>query len=278
MKIFELLQRIKPKEGPVLGVEYEIEGRYLPRHVKNFTVHQEGSLRAIDDHPAREYVTISPVNLATTIDHLSELIKTLWNTPECEPIFSNRTSVHVHLNVSDLEVEEWFTLLFIWTVYEEAMIHYCGEARKGNLFCLSSRDAEASLFILEEFAVKQNIYLFEDNVRYAACNLAATPKYGSLEFRCMRGTLDKDVLIPWFTTIENLYLLAKAFGKPENFINKFMADPEQLTYNLFGEQHFIYNYPNWREDSLEKARRLSLILDLCDWDKFNFRDEPLYDI
>ena len=278
MLISDLLPRIRKRKGALLGVEYEIEGMYLPRNVAHFAVHQEGSLRAIDDHPAREYVTLEPVEIEKTILQLDTLNRVLSTTPDCVPLFSNRTSVHVHLNVSDLTIEEWFTLLFIWTVYEDAMIHYCGDSRKGNLFCLSTRDAEASLFILEEFAIKQDINLFGDNVRYAACNLAATPKYGSLEFRCMRGTLDSDVLVPWFKTISQLYHMAKAFGTPNNFIDKFMDDPGKLTYDLFGEYHFVYDYPKWREDALEKARRLSLVLDLCDWDRFNFHDEPLHDI
>ena len=277
MKISELL-RSREKTGPVMGVEYEIEGLNLPRNVPSFSVHNEGSLRAIDGHLAREYVTTIPCSLARTIEQLQTLNNTLESKEGCVPFFSNRTSVHVHLNVSDLTIEEWFTLLFIWTVYEDSFIAYCGEERKGNLFCLSSSDAEAMLFYLEEFALDQDINLFGDNVRYAACNLAATPKYGSLEFRCMRGTTDTKVLIPWFTMIESLYHLAKNIGTPENFISQFMDSPMATTVNMFGANNLIFNNVNWKVSALEKARRLSLTLDLCNWDMFNFYDEPLHDI
>jgi hypothetical protein len=277
MKISELLKG-KSKTGPLMGVEYEVEGLYLPHNVAGFAVHNEGSLRNVDGHPAREYVTNAPSNLDNTIKQLDTLNATFNSNVGCSPLFSNRTSVHVHLNVSDLTVEEWFTLLFIWTVYEDSFIKYCGDERKGNLFCLSSSDAEAMLFYLEDFAIDQEINLFGDNVRYAACNLAATPKYGSLEFRCMRGTTDPNVLIPWFSTINSLYHLAKHYGTPNAFIERFIDEPEAATIEMFGDKHFIFNDIRWKEDAMEKARRLSLTLVLCNWDNFNFYDEPFNDI
>lgn len=189
-------------------------------------------------------------------------------------MFSNRTSVHVHLNVSDLTIEEWFTLLFIWTAFEDSFLQYCGPDRTSNLFCLSSKDAEGMLFTLEEFASTGHIHTLGDNVRYAACNLSATPKYGSLEFRCMGGTTDSNVLIPWFTTIASLYGLAKQYGTPE----KFMDHVVNTSYNIFPKDHFVYSIPNWKQNLKERLFRLSLVVDLCNWDVFNFIDEPRFDI
>ena len=193
-------------------------------------------------------------------------------------MFSNRTSIHVHVNVSDMEVKEWFTFLFLWVLYEDALIHFCGEERKGNLFCLSSRDAEGLLFKLEEFARDGQIYEFNDNYRYSAVNTTASVKYGSLEFRSMRGTLDIEVLNKWLSTLYCLRQKAIEIGSPALLIDIVLDDEKKFTRELFGEEHFIYDFPELSRSVSSNAFRCAAIIDGVKWDFFEFIDEPNVDI
>lgn len=276
MKIGELTRR-PTMPGPLIGVEVEVEGAGLPSRVGGFRVVREGSLRQVHGEDGREYVFQSPVPLLVGLGLLDNLASTLYSGNRIVN-FSNRTSVHVHVNVTDLTISEWFTYLFLWVLYEDALINFCGNERKGNLFCLSSRDAEGLMFTLEAFARDRNPAYLNDELRYCAVNTAATAKYGSVEFRCMRGTLDADVLTPWITTLVMLRDKAEAIGSPSALLDSVFADPEGFTKELFGDEHFIYNYPDWNRQLRENVFRCALIIDNIDLDAFVFEDEPEHDI
>lgn len=276
LRIGELVKR--GLDGDQLGLEFEVEGKFLPKRVNGFRVVNEGSLRPVEGHDGVEYVTRNPAPLDEIVQSIYDL-NALMEEKGAVPVFSHRTSVHVHLNVADLTVAEWFNMLFLWVLYEPALIHYCGENRKGNLFCLSSQEAEGLLFTLAEVARNGDLnHVLNEDVRYAAVNLLATRQYGSLEFRCMRGTLDPAVLVPWVSTIATLKTVAKSFANPEEIVEKALKDIEAFSHDIFAEDHFIYNYPDIFRAAQENLFRLALVLDDLNLDRFNFFDEPFDDI
>lgn len=270
-------------QGPLLGVEVEVEGCSLPPSLPGFKVVGEGSLRKVHGEAGREYVFKNPVALDTAMERLTFLHNKL-NAVRADPagcvVFSDRTSVHVHINVTDLTVSEWFTFLFLWVLYENAMIDYCGKERRGNLFCLSSRDAEGLMFRLAKFAQDRHAVwnVLDDEVRYCAVNIAATAKYGSVEFRTMRGTDDPAVLNPWLSTFVTLRNKAQELGSPKVLMDQLIADARGFTAELFPVGHFIYNYRDWYDDLIENIYRCSLIVDENNWDEVVFLEEPDIDI
>jgi hypothetical protein len=275
MIIGDLIGR-KPLKGCLFGVEVEVEGAGLPRNVPGFSVVREGSLRPVEGEDGREYVFSRPVGYDQSMGNLQVLKNLLDVSPIVQ--FSNRTSIHVHVNVTDLTVSEWFTFLFLWVVYEDAFINFCGNERKGNLFCLSSRDAEGLMFALEEFAFNGVIHNLNDEVRYSAVNTAATNKYGSVEFRSMRGTMDLGILGAWLDALRRIRTKAQELKSPKALIEALLVDPEQFTYHLFPEGHFIHDFPNLNRYIAENTFRCALIVDHCNFDKFDFSDEPNHDI
>jgi hypothetical protein len=274
MQIGDLLGR-KTFKGCLFGVEVEVEGVGLPRGVDKFAVVQEGSLRAVDGEIGREFVFRKPMNFEQSLEALTNLKGALDGSKRV--VFSERTSVHVHVNVTDMTLPQWFTFLFLWVLYEEAMINYCGDSRKGNLFCLSSRDAEGLMFTLERCAREGHIQYLNDDVRYSAVNTAATNKYGSVEFRSMRGTMDLDVLGTWLATLQAMRDKAIEISSPKKLIDLVLKD-EEFTASLFPEDHFIRTFPDIDRVILENAFRCALIVDSCDFEKFSFTDEPNMDI
>src|SRR5699024_2261938 len=112
--------------------------------------------------------------------------------------------------------------------------HWCGDGREGNLFCLRSSDAEVILHTLARCAKDKTFPpRFDENVRYASMNLAALPKYGSLEFRAMRGVDHPKPIIQWASTLLNIREEAKKYDNPKQIIEAFsLQGPDNFTDNL----------------------------------------------
>lgn len=276
MKIGSLLHR-NILEGAHFGVEVEVEGCGLPSRVNGFSVVQEGSLRPVNGEDGKEYVFKQPSPIDTTCELIYKLNSVLHKEGSF-PEFSNRTSVHVHVNVTDMTVEQWFNFLFLWVLFEEAMLDYCGESRKGNLFCLSSQNAEGFMFTLEEVIRTGVIPILGDEVRYSAVNVAATPKYGSVEFRSMRGTTDPEILIPWISTLSHLRCVAMEYETPQVMLEEVIDNPFRFISKLFQEDHFIWKHDDLERSVLSNAFRCAIVVDGVSFNLFNFTDEPPQDI
>src|SRR5690606_13809698 len=142
-----------------IGLELEIEARsntpndgHLERVVSPDTKARwvsvrDGSLRG--DY-AKEYILSKPINrnelepmLGGLFDAFKEYRTQLNN--------SNRCSTHVHLNMTGKKINEVTSIICLWTVFEDALINFCGEQRVKNHFALSSSDVPATLAEWEEF-------------------------------------------------------------------------------------------------------------------------------
>lgn len=274
MLIGELLGH-NVKKGCLFGVEVEVEGFGLPRAVLGFDVVKEGSLRPVEGEMGKEYVFKKPYSFDEAMMYLERLHLALSNAERVQ--FSNRTSVHVHVNATDMSIMEWWTFLFLWVLYEEPLIAFCGEERRSNLFCLSSRDAEGLMFTLQRCAIEGHMAYLNDEVRYSAVNTAATVKYGSVEFRTMRGTTDLSVLRTWLSTLEKLRTVAMEIGKPSTLIDMVLND-EGFTNKVFSPDHFVHQFPDIQRVVMESAFNCAMIIDSCDFSKFTFMYEPNMDI
>lgn len=268
--------------GAFMGVEYEIEGTFLPSFVQGFYVHDEGSLRVIMDengkaHKPMEYVSAFPKDLACTKLDLHNLNAALKEEGS-DPLWSYRSSVHVHINVSDLSIVEWWNMVFLWMLYEESFIHYSGEERQGNLFCLSAREAYGTIIMLEDYLKGKDDYIFSTKNRYSACNFSSTSKFGSLEFRSMRGTTDADVLLPWFDSLMSLRVGALHFESPSQILEMALDNPDDLTKLVFTNDKIIKSLPNWENCLRQNAFSLALLEPHIDVNNLNFIDEPEGDV
>lgn len=219
-KLIDYLKKAKV-EGE-LGIEIELEGRALPMDIPG------GVWKVVADYSLRngaEYVLRKPIAIKAVSDALDLLTATL-RIDGSKIDYSFRTSVHVHLNVQQYTYVQLLNLIYTYLLIEEPMMEYCGEVRKSNRFCLRLRDAEYFADIL--------LSLFQDGpealeripankVRYAALNLESLAKFGSVEFRGMRGTCDKDIILNWCTAISELGVFAKS-----------VKDPKQI-YEIYSE-------------------------------------------
>jgi hypothetical protein len=221
-----------------IGLEIECEGMNLfETPVSWWTCHQDGSLRAVKDHPPVEYVLRKPISredVPTALSYLSKKLKETGSTIS----ESHRTSVHVHLNCQRLTLKQIYQIWCLYTVFEEILVDFSGPDRPGNLFCLSSKQAEYQVHVLEQAIQSENFNeMFSDSIRYTSCNTASLGKFGSLEFRSMRGTVDQGLIQAWVDLLCLIRDKALEYDSPKDIVDDFQGlNSEAFTKKIFNER------------------------------------------
>ncbi len=188
-----------------VGIELEMEGDNLPTGVSagkkmpaRWNTTNDGSLRASDGINAggREYVLNRPVEREEVEIMLRHFFRVL-DEMDSQVILSNRTSTHIHINISDLLINQIVSFIVLWNIFEEAVVNSCGETRIGNLFCLRTKDCSQAIESLELGLKAGLAFNIGENHKYLACNYYAMVRYGSLEFRCWPGADNADQVMSW---------------------------------------------------------------------------------
>lgn len=214
---------IRSKAGD-LGVEIECEGNRLPHGPFNYwTAKADNSLRG----EAIEYVLKNPLNFKTFDTAMDEL-HNAFKAVNTELNMSNRTSVHVHVNVQKFMIQEVYNLVGLYYLVEDPLVEYSGPERVGNLFCLRSCDAEyLPMCIVRSLARGNHFDFLGDMVRYSALNVNPLSTFGSVEFRTFRGTADKAEIMGWCEVLISLRDAAKRFNDPRQILDVYRANPPE---------------------------------------------------
>lgn len=263
-KLHELLG-CKITKGPHVGIEIEAEGG-------NIQCVDTAYWRSEDDQslrgrfPDERHEFVSRVLKAHAISNaLDELID---KQKDARFDFSFRTSTHVHVNCTDMELSAVSAFVYLYYLLERDLMKYCGPSRNNNRFCLRMVDSEAQVDILKGIIDNgfRDIRLFVDEgMRYAACNLAALLKYGTIEFRGMRGTMYKQVLMNWTGQLLHLREQAIKYGSAFAVYEHAIRDSEGFLKENYGEFFDVFH----NEDS---QRNLTEALSLTIQIPFSERD------
>jgi len=256
------LKRMDKQEGEV-GIEVEVEGTDLPVHVVGWHKERDGSLR----DESCEYVLKKPcardkVNLYT--NRIARAYKDAGSiiTP------SNRTSIHIHINVQEMSITQVYNFMLLFLILERPLVAFCGEERVNNLFCLRSYDAEGLLSILEESASPDRIWMLEtDEIRYSAMNAAALYKYGSIEFRSMRGTKNVKLIQQWVRMLLSLKDAAIEYANPIEIVEAFsMRGVDEWVKDVLGANHkVVTKHEGWEDEVYDSMRSIQTIAYSGDW-------------
>lgn len=271
-KLHELLQQ-KPTNGS-FGIEIETEGKNLTDVAPaQWKIENDGSLRGRFPDEAAEYVLRKPLELQKVIDAVTQLRKA-QDEANARLNFSFRTSVHVHVNVQQLTFNQYLNMIYTYLLLEEPLVRYCGKERVGNRFCLRLQDAEGLmdyLFMLFRQGHTSLKHIHGDAVRYASINVAATSKYGSLEFRSLKGNMDVDYITTWLQALDNLRSFAQEHANPQVIHDLFVnSTPEEFAEIVLGDVYPAFAYP---EMEMEMRSSFSLTLEL----PYNFTDNSAMD-
>lgn len=125
-------------------------------------------------------------------------------------VFTERCSVHVHIDVRNLSLEQLNSVLLLYILVENAFFSYAGNERKHNIFCVPLTQ---SIVGFQELSFQQVIQ--RDAEKYAACNLKALKLFGTIEFRHMEGNDDADRIFTWIILISCLLYYAETVSNDE---------------------------------------------------------------
>ena len=222
-----------------VGLEIEVEGNGFPKSYDEeeegcddaelippqWRYTHDGSLRGFDN---AEYVLTRPLefeDVPKAIDDLWVMFKNYGSKLD----ESNRTSVHVHLNVQDFRLNRLCAFAGLWFCVEDLLVRWCGDHRVGNMFCLRASDAPVIVSKLRKLVTHGDIrgITNDDGLHYAGFNTQALSKFGSIEIRTLRGATDPEVIKTWVSLLQRIYDISESF----------QDDPRSVC-QMFSGQHY----------------------------------------
>lgn len=172
----------------IIGIEVEVENvRRVGDGLSSvWQITEDGSLR----NAGREFITF-PIK-AKYATHALDNLMNEGLSKDCS--FSPRTSVHIHLNVQDLETAQVVDLTMLYTLFEEHLFRFVGRNRIRNPYCVPITQTN-----LLSGLVRRGLSTRWE--KYAGFNLLPLLDKGTVEFRHMHGSPDVTKLSNWISLI-----------------------------------------------------------------------------
>lgn len=210
-----------------VGLEIELEhagGFQIPvTRPKYWDTHGDGSLR----DGGIEWVFTRPLSgkqAVAAIEAYGRGVETA-RTTQTLPQLTARTSLHVHVDVTDLTPSELIRLLMIYSIFELPLFRAYAPDRVDNHFCVRYNQFLELLGVPRALNKGMDVFSNQFNTpnvgRYCALNIKAVFKFGSVEFRHHPGTLSPAEMLEWV----NACLSFKRAAKTEiNFREMFFQN------------------------------------------------------
>jgi hypothetical protein len=245
-----------------IGIEMEVERVFREKGVlsinDNFYLWDniaDGSLR----NNGREFVSI-PLKGDNVSFALKELNTILTTDKQCiGHEYTDRTSVHVHVNVRDIDVNHFKNLLLTYLVVEPLLYAFVGGDRAKNIFCVPITESHLTdrlSYIMSEENPKSVLDHTRHWYKYTGLNLLPVRKYGTVEFRHMVGTNSEEFLHKWLNLILSIksYSGLVPFEKNKERILSLNTNSEYFNYlrDVFGYDVDLGEFQNI-ENTLEKT-------------------------
>ena len=194
-----------------LGIEVEIENiqRWASDYSPYWRMIEDGSLR----NNGREFIT--PPIRAYRVENALTCLFTQQLNPDID--FSERTSIHVHMNIRTLNLSQLRSLVLAYILLEKTLFTWVGPSRKDNIFCVPITDTMFGTRLKKLINLKVLQIAWS---KYTALNLQPIYEKGTIEFRHMYGTKDIPTIIQWI----NFILCLKKFA--------LRNDPEQVLLTI----------------------------------------------
>jgi hypothetical protein len=181
--------------GPLFGLELEIEDilgwkedNFIGSHVD---VVNDGSLR----NNGKEFI-LPPFSYSDCINGFNSVHAEL--NLGIKP-FSERTSIHVHVNCSNLTVKEILAFIHLYIITEPLWMKFVGPKRANSIFCVPLYTTTLPLYYNRGLKVMHGNWH-----KYTAFNILPLSKLGTIEFRHLYGTSDAYVFTTWLSAINEL--------------------------------------------------------------------------
>lgn len=113
--------------------------------------------------------------------------------------FGHRTSVHVHVNVSEYTWNQLVTLVALYALLEEVYYSFVNETRRANTFCYRILGTSPKVKVFPHTVEGGG-----QTTKYCAFNIHPISRQLSVEFRHLEGTGDKKRLRRWIQICSKL--------------------------------------------------------------------------
>ena len=179
-------------------------------------------------------------------------------------ILNERTSVHIHLDVLDMNREGLTKILLLYTALERVLFKYCAEHRRHNAYCLPYYKAEQFKKLLStvfrsilDGDVERTKHHVQRWPKYSALNINRIVDIGTVEFRQLHGTVNKEEILTWIKIIMCIkrYAMHNMQGIDDfpTVVSGFAVD--DYLVDIFGEDLAdVLVYPHIEEDLLKGVR------------------------
>lgn len=198
----------------ICGTELEIEALNpsVNHNYANFNTTTDGSLR----NNGCEFVSLPLCKKDSVFSfrNLHKLIKYGNGDP-----FTERTSIHVHVNCLDLGLDQAKSLVLWYSLFEPVFFGFCAKKRSNNIFCVPVEQT-----VLPNHYSKPFKAIVTKWSKYTAFNILPISTQGTMEFRHMHGHNDVELYEEWLTALENWWkwgqenVPSKLTLKKESFI------------------------------------------------------------
>jgi hypothetical protein len=223
----------------LLGVEVEVEGAVkLPTpsdaDFAYWAVHEDNSLR----DNGREFVFNEPLFGADVTQACRYLCT---QAKELKYKISERTGLHVHMDVRSMDLDKFRSLLVIYALMEKMLYTWVGDGRERNIHCLPwyiadlDLDNAAEIFRGQDNPERAQL-IIKNLHRYAGLNLASLAKFGTIEYRHLKTTFDFERIVTWINMILSIKRAASIWeGTPEQLLKEArILGSYGFTHRVFG--------------------------------------------
>ena len=177
----------------ICGCEFEIEAvKSFGETDAYFSIEEDSSLR----NNGREFKT-PPCDFERALELFNILHKEvkLGQNP-----FSDRTSIHVHVNVANMTMEQLRQLTLTYALLEPVFFKFVGAERQHSIYCVPLN------YTFLPSVYKQDVTgMYHKWHKYTAFNLKPVKELGTVEFRHLYGTNDREVFNKWLTALKDLF-------------------------------------------------------------------------
>src|SRR3990167_932191 len=185
-----------------VGIEVEVENvSYINPNIPLcfWKITEDGSLR----NHGKEFKSA-----AISLRHAQLALELLFQGLNPDIDFSKRTSIHVHVDVRGLTINQLLTLLFVYTVVENLLFKFTQSDRRNSIFCTPITETT----LLTDLNIRDPVSL-ENHFKhiwkkYSALNILPITTFGTVEFRQMPGTRDITKLCIWLDLLSRIRLFA----------------------------------------------------------------------
>ena len=236
-----------PLPNNLIGVEIEVErtnNRVEVLSDLNRTIWQgvrDGSLR----NNGMEFIFRKPVfgkDVEIQLKEFEKLVEDQRNKHPGSFQFTHRTSVHIHVDVRNMEPSQVFWFLYVYVIFERTLFRYLkersGEDRSQSPFCVayyaSPRGFVSSISDLLNGSPRL-ANLKRSRNKYSAVNFSTMWQFGTLEFRQMFGTHSTEEIMRWISIILEMKKFAETVDEPpENALLRISGQgPQRFLEEVF---------------------------------------------